>query len=387
MGGIQYTRNLIRAISLLPRSELPDLVLKIGHRNKGNGYEKEFLHYPNVVIDRPKIPSTGVFRKISSLIWKLKRKSSSKSYSSCVKMISDECEVAFPVKGANILGPSKKIYWVPDFQYKNMPQLFSNEERNKRDTLYNEMFLEEGILVLSSEAVKEDFYTFFPEFASKKVRVLSFSSVFEMSEYDLDPIATCNSYGLPEKFIYVPNQMWQHKGHDYTIMALGKLKVNGIIPPLVLTGNISDYRKGLYGDYIKKLIEKHNLETQVFHLGILPRQEQVQIYRRAALILQPSLFEGWSTVVEDARALGKSILMSDINVHLEQNPFKGFYFKVGDVSDLANKIANIWPNLEPGPSLEEEKQLILSSNERAVNYARKFMSIVREASEDSLHHL
>ena len=35
-------------------------------------------------------------------------------------------------------------------------------------------------------------------------------------------------------------------------------------------------------------------------------------------IVQPSLFEGWSTVVEDAKALNKLLIVSNIEVHKEQ---------------------------------------------------------------------
>jgi hypothetical protein len=40
--------------------------------------------------------------------------------------------------------------------------------------------------------------------------------------------------------------------------------------------------------------------------------------KNSLAIIQPSLFEGWSTVVEDAKALNKWILLSDIAVHREQ---------------------------------------------------------------------
>ena len=35
-------------------------------------------------------------------------------------------------------------------------------------------------------------------------------------------------------------------------------------------------------------------------------------------LLNPSHFEGWSTTVEEARALGVPMLLSDLDVHLEQ---------------------------------------------------------------------
>jgi len=36
---------------------------------------------------------------------------------------------------------------------------------------------------------------------------------------------------------------------------------------------------------------------------VLPRDTQLSVMRHADAILQPSLFEGWSTVIEDAISL------------------------------------------------------------------------------------
>ena len=49
--------------------------------------------------------------------------------------------------------------------------------------------------------------------------------------------------------------------------------------------------------------------------------------RKAMAVIQPSLFEGWSTVVEDARALGKPMILSDFPVQIEQDPPSSDYFE------------------------------------------------------------
>lgn len=73
-------------------------------------------------------------------------------------------------------------------------------------------------------------------------------------------------------------------------------------------------------------------------LGVVPRSDYVQLVRAAALIVQPSRYEGWSSVVEDARALRKRIVLSDIAVHLEQAPPGGIYFRTGDATAFAGRI-------------------------------------------------
>jgi len=62
----------------------------------------------------------------------------------------------------------------------------------------------------------------------------------------------------------------------------------------------------------------------------------------ALAVINPSRFEGWSTTVEEARNLGKSVLLSDIDVHREQAPPRAGYFDPDRAGDLADKMQNAW---------------------------------------------
>jgi FkbM family methyltransferase len=378
LGGVQYTRNLLRALSLLPASELPNIVLQIGRRSSGQGFEEEFSCYPNVVIDRSRGGRFALIYRALSLLRRAQRRFFG-SDTPIRALSSDDCAVAFPAKGPNIHGPARNVYWVPDFQYKNFPIFFSDTERQKRDAAYDQMFAEEGILVLSSEAVKKDFERFFPKHKSKTVRILHFCTIIDDDDYALDPIRICADFGLPEKFIYLPNQMWQHKGFETVFEALGMLRRQGLIFPLVCTGNSEDYRKSSYFNELLELIDTHQLASQIHLLGMLPRRTQIQLYRRAAVVLQPSRFEGWSTSVEDARALGKPIILSDLDAHKEQHPPDATFFVAGDVMDLARKLTQFWPEARPGPDLSSEQLAREHIGPRALAFARTFMSIMSEA--------
>jgi len=60
--------------------------------------------------------------------------------------------------------------------------------------------------------------------------------------------------------------------------------------------------------------------------------------QHAVAIIQPSLFEGWSTVVEDSKALNKFIIASDIPVHREQNNGNMEFFSPNNSVQLAEII-------------------------------------------------
>jgi glycosyltransferase involved in cell wall biosynthesis len=80
------------------------------------------------------------------------------------------------------------------------------------------------------------------------------------------------------------------------------------------------------------------LDDNIIFLGFLPRMEQIALMKYAAAVIQPSLFEGWNTTIEDAKFLGKHIIASDIATHKEQLGPDGIYFDPEDASSLAEAI-------------------------------------------------
>ena len=150
---------------------------------------------------------------------------------------------------------------------------------------------------------------------------------------------------------------------------------------LVCTGLQRDFRQRGYFRRMVKLINDLKLEEHVTLTGLLERQEQVQLLRLSAMVVQPSLFEGWSAIIEDARTLGKNMLVSDIGVHREQTPPRCEYFDPYCYEALSTKLLEIWPTLTTGPDLRHETRAYDEHLVNGLRFARSFMNIVRQASE------
>lgn len=60
--------------------------------------------------------------------------------------------------------------------------------------------------------------------------------------------------------------------------------------------------------------------------------------------------------MEEARTLGKRLILSDIPVHREQDTRNCSYFALDDVIGLASLIHSEWDNSIPGPILHDEKK-------------------------------
>jgi glycosyltransferase involved in cell wall biosynthesis len=144
---------------------------------------------------------------------------------------------------------------------------------------------------------------------------------------------------------------------------------------LVCTGPTQDYRNLEYFAALQYKLCEWGIEPLVHIVGMIPRYDQIMLIRGASAVIQPSLFEGWSTVLEDARALGQRVIATDFPVHIEQNVPGAIYFKQGDATDCAQAIQQHFASLG-----EWERVRVQHSPEkhdaRLVEYAQSFMSIV-----------
>ena len=148
-------------------------------------------------------------------------------------------------------------------------------------------------------------------------------------------------YGLlKRKYIYIANQFWKHKNHIVVLNAIREFaqKHADEAVKFIFTGQMEDYRNPEYIREIKDLITLPEIQSMVDNLGLIERREQIVIMKNAHFLIQPSLFEGWGTVVEDAKVLDKKIILSDIEVHREQKNQKCILFNPYDASELAELI-------------------------------------------------
>ena len=111
--------------------------------------------------------------------------------------------------------------------------------------------------------------------------------------------------------------------------------------------------------------KKNRIDANILSLGFIPREDQLELMKNAIAVIQPSKFEGWGTVVEDAKTLGKQIILSDIPVHREQFGEHGFYFKPDDYMSLA-EILTDFP--------ENQKEIVDNKN-RFHKFALDFIKI------------
>jgi glycosyltransferase involved in cell wall biosynthesis len=278
-------------------------------------------------------------------------------------------------------GKVATLSWLPDFQHIHLPEMFSKEECISRDRAFLRCAKISTRIILMSKAVKKDFESFAPMYAYK-ARVLNPVSYVPQSIYERDLNSIVEMYHLPEKFVYLPNQFWKHKNHELVFQAVRILKDRGIKVYLVCSGNPLDYRHPTYFADLCYKVSKWNIRDQIIYLGLVPHEHVLLLMRQSICVLNPSLFEGWGYTVEEARSVGKKVLLSDIPSHREQNPPKAMFFNLLDRDDLADKLGRIWLSTEPGPDVELEFEARRTLPSRLRSYAETFLSVAKEAFEE-----
>lgn len=239
----------------------------------------------------------------------------------------------------------KAIYWVPDFQHNHLPQYFTKDELERRTREYLNYANSKSPIVFSSNDSLNDFRRFYSK-DKKNVYVVPFVSYIEKMLRELSrekEQKILNKFFIANKrYACIMNQFWQHKNHLVVFQAIKKYFEQNPDSEFVFvfTGNMEDYRSPEYIEKLKNMVNEPCLANHIKLLGFIDREEQIAIMKNAEYVIQPSLFEGWGTVVEDAKVLDKTILLSDISVHREQKNNKCILFDPYDSGKLMELIAS-----------------------------------------------
>lgn len=260
-------------------------------------------------------------------------------------LLLHRCKYVFPSENTHFRWFGVRlITWFPDFQHNHLSENFSAEECSAKTARVNRVIENRIPLVLSSEDCLRDFR----EYYSKEYPMVSVVPFVSYLAPILRKITKGQEEGALEKFdllgkryACVMNQFWQHKNHIVVFSALKRYFEEHPDSDFcfVFTGKMEDYRNPEYIQKLRAYTEDPAIKNHIKILGFLERQEQIILMKRAEYVIQPSLFEGWGTVVEDAKVLDKTILLSDIPVHREQKNEKCILFDAQDVAALSELIA------------------------------------------------
>ena len=271
------------------------------------------------------------------------------------------------------------IAWLPDFQHRHLPRLFSPFARFKRELGFRAQIAADRTVMLSSDDACKDCERFYPATKGRTHAVhFAVPPPAAMSADAARSIA--DGYGLPKDFFYLPNQFWLHKNHLLVAEALSLLRNQGRPAVVAASGNTRDPRDPHYYGRLCERVRSLGVKEDFRLLGLIPYEHLGALMRASGALLNPSLFEGWSTTVEEARALGMPMILSDLPVHREQAGDRASYFARSSATSLAETLAAF----RPLPSEERDrrsKEAVADVECRVRVFAEQFVAVARHCHE------
>lgn len=387
LGGQNYILSAIKSLSMLPARASPRIILVILIR--------DWMKSPQIIdVVRSAVISKAVYAIFDENLneiylsrrafryrsrftnsqggannWKHRLVRKSKS---CFPMM-------YPMWALGNLG--RPVYWIPDFQHHFLPENFSLRENLSR-TIDISALASENVRVLLSSFDALSHFDHISRARMCMTNVWQFCSTLLPSEHDLRD-EEMHDLGLPKRFYYVANQFWPHKNHKVVLYAMKLLADKGIAIDVVFSGSDLKGSSDCYHQELTNIINDLNLDRQITLVGVTSRPVQLGILRRAKAVIQPSSFEGWSTVIEDAICFGVPVIASSLAVNREQLKQNGIYFDKENSVELAEIIMAVDYRLPPGPHFERELVAEKTNMKRIISSAYVLRDILAGSSAAS----
>jgi glycosyltransferase involved in cell wall biosynthesis len=246
---------------------------------------------------------------------------------------------------------------------------------NQTDLFYSPYFnIPGGITIPVYTTIHDIIFSDMPELASTvglAARIWFYRRAFKTSEkiftvsefskfriqHHLGPgkpvIVTYNaaqSY-LLEPFVHPPEKkdiilfignIKKHKGLSCLLDAFLEARKEGLTAKLIIAGSMENFRSRDSG-----VLERVNSlgGKGVEFTGFIPDEKLRTLLAEAALLVQPSLYEGFGYPPLEAMTVGTRALISDIPVFREiYGDFPVTFFKAGDSGDLTEKLLSLLRN-------------------------------------------
>lgn len=360
LGGVYYIKNIVDSLALLPEPVQPEIVLIYTEESKNY---LDLFHYPNLKFLKI-LNENKYLGYLQSWI---------KGYNIYTKSLLSAYpfDALFPINDqpvSNKYTSTRIIAWYPDLQHKFYPEYFTKINLLIREWRIRLILKNSDALVVSSCDAMNHFRHYYKIANNVKIFTIPFVSNI-LDDHTLDLTDILMKYQIPERYFIVSNQFYEHKNHACVFKAIEILNSWGISVFVVFTGKVKDYRNKGFIPKLMQEVSELKIHANIKILGVIPRNEQIKLLKHSLAAIQPSFFEGWSTLVEDAKTLNVPIIVSDIGVHREQLQDRAVFFDPDSAEDLAAAMRDFIGNKR------EPDQFNYDLKTRMLEFAENFMKV------------
>lgn len=253
----------------------------------------------------------------------------------------DKIDLYFCPFGAIWPRPVQKpsVVTLVDIQEKYYPQFFTKEDLWNR-AYHFKPSTKAADRVLTISEFSKDSIAKFHGISKDKISVAYLAA--DEGFYSKDITKTKIASSLPDNFVFYPANRWLHKNHDNLLKALLIIKKEkGLRVNVVFTG--FDFQTGYP---LEQKVEEYGLKEQVFVIGYVSADELRYIYKKAAMLCFPSLFEGFGMPLVEAMAAGCPVVCSNTTSMPEVAGGAALLFDPTDPQDIAKKIFLLYNDWE-----------------------------------------
>jgi glycosyltransferase involved in cell wall biosynthesis len=198
-----------------------------------------------------------------------------------------------------------------DVQHRDLPEFFGPARRSFRRLAYDRAARSAAAVIVTSEFVRDRARDALA-LDSTRIHVVPHAidhAVFRPGDEEREPI------------VLYPARGWPHKNHARLFQAFGALRETRPQLRLILTGG--------------GLERLEPLPEGVENLGVVPATQLASLYRRAACLVYPSLYEGFGIPPLEAMACGCPVAASNAGAIPEVCDDAAILFDPTDVDAMA----------------------------------------------------
>ena len=184
--------------------------------------------------------------------------------------------------------------------------------------------------------------------------------------------------------IFVSQSHYPIKGFHYLIEAVAMLKKKYEDIQVYVSGHDIVFKKGIlltaYGRYIKYLLKKHNLASNIHYVGMLNAEEMKNQFLKSEVFVSPSVIENSPNSVGEAMLLGMPIVssnvggVSDMLVHDKE----GYLYQADAPYLLAYYIGLLFDNQEKERELGKNARIHARKTHNKEENIKKLLEIYAE---------
>jgi glycosyltransferase involved in cell wall biosynthesis len=269
----------------------------------------------------------------------------------------------------------KSIVTIHDLIFKRLPETYKAIDRSIYDYKSKYSCTHSDKIVAISKSTKNDLIEFY-NIDPNKIQVIyqSCNPIF-YSDKDLSPQleTKLQSYKLPTEYLLYVGSVEPRKNLKLILEAYGQLQDKDI-PPLVIIGKARSYKK-----IFNQMKSSSAIADKIIWIENLENNELLkEIYKKASILLYPSLYEGFGLPVAEALLTKTPVISSNISSLPEAGGPDTIYINPHKVEELSVAIQKVLSNTELQTRMKGRGYAYAMKNFDPLNISKQWMSCYEE---------